>query len=505
MSEHRRKTARINVLVSLGCQILVIICGLITPRFMLNAYGSDTYGLVTSIAQFLGYVTLLEGGIGGVARAALYKPLASNDNVAISKILVELKRFFRIVAYIFIVYVVLLATNFNKISHTDVLDWTSTFILVVVISISTFGQYFIGISYAVLIQAAQRIYITNLLSIIVTVLNTLMVIILIKCECSIIAVKFVSSIIFLIRPIALWYYVKRHYELQHKVKRDQTYLNQKWSGLGQHIAYFLHSNTDIVILTIFSSMSSVAVYAIYNMVVSNIKNLTMSFHAGMEAVFGDMLAKNEIEELHKSFSTYEMIISMVSIILFSVTSIMIIPFVKLYTQGINDTNYVMPVFAILLILTEFFYCLRTPYHSVTVAAGHFKKTQSAAYGEAFINIILSIILVTKFDLVGITIATLVSIIFRFLYYVYYLSNNIMKRKVSLFYKRILVNAINFSINIVIGTFILNQYEIANFFNWIIVSIVVTMIVVVITIITNYFSYRYFFYEMISKRKNKYKV
>ena len=40
------------------------------------AYGSDVNGLVSSITQFLGYIALVEGGVGGVIRAALYKPLA---------------------------------------------------------------------------------------------------------------------------------------------------------------------------------------------------------------------------------------------------------------------------------------------------------------------------------------------------------------------------------------------------------------------------------------------
>ena len=101
----REKRAKLNIYISLLCQLLTMVCGLITPRYMLRAFGSEANGAVTSIATFLGYIVLLEGGIGGVARAALYKPLAEKDNQRISEVMAEIRTFFRRVGYIFIVYV----------------------------------------------------------------------------------------------------------------------------------------------------------------------------------------------------------------------------------------------------------------------------------------------------------------------------------------------------------------------------------------------------------------
>ena len=154
ISDTRAERAKLNIVVSLGCQIIVLICGLVIPRSMIGSFGSEAYGATASISQFLAYITLLEGGIGGVARAALYKPLAENNILVISEIIGEIKRFFRIVGYIFVVYVLILACGFQKISNVECFDWFSTFALVIVISISTFAQYFVGISYSVLLQAA---------------------------------------------------------------------------------------------------------------------------------------------------------------------------------------------------------------------------------------------------------------------------------------------------------------------------------------------------------------
>lgn len=489
MADLRSIRAKKNIFVSLLCQIVTLLCGFIVPKLLLDAFGSEVYGAITSITQFLAYVTLLEGGIGGVARAVLYKPLANNDDNTISAIMAELRRFFRVIAYIFAVYVIILACSFKSISGLEQLDQFSTFLLVLVISISTFGQYFIGISNSILLQAAQRSYITNFINLMGTIVNTVAIVLLVTIRCDIITVKFVSSFIFLLKPIALWLYVRKLYKIHRVRKVEKRYLTQKWSGLGQHIAYFLHSNTDVVVLTVLSSLKNVAVYSVYNMVISHMQNLVMSFTSGMEALFGDMIAKDEQEELHKTVSRYEMIISIAAVLLFATTAVMILPFVRLYTADVSDTNYEVPIFALLLTITGFLYCLRMPYHSLVIAAGHFKSTNVAAYGEAIINIVLSVALISRFGLVGVAIGTICATCFRFVYYVLYLSRQIICRKIFASVKRFLANVIAFFAIFIAGKLIVSFIQIHNYYEWISCGIITGLLALVITLTVNFLFYR----------------
>ena len=490
MMDSRSKRAQKNIITSLFSQLVVMICGIIVPRLLIGAFGSEAYGATTSIAQFLAYITLLEGGIGGVARAALYKPLAQNDLMRISAIMGEVKRFFRVIGWIFAVYVVILAVSFQSLSDISCMDWTSTAILVVVISISIFGQYFIGISHSVLLQAAQKTYITNVVSIGTTVINAVCTVGMIYLRCDLITVKLVSSLIFFLRPVILWLYVRRLYALHKYASVDKVpYLTQKWSGLGQHIAFFLHSNTDIAVLTILADLRTVAVYSVYNMVITHIQNLTMSFSSGMESVFGDMLARDEKKELHESFGMYESILSLISVLLFSVCVVLIIPFIRLYTAGITDTNYEQPLFALLMVLTAVSYCLRLPYHSMTIAAGHFKQTRLAAYGEAMINIGLSLILVSQFGLVGVAVATLLATWFRFIYYVIYLKKHIFYRSVMHFVRRTVVNVSVFVCNCAIGMAIVSYMDISNYLLWVMSGVLLSCMMGVFTVTVNLIFFR----------------
>lgn len=486
----RSQRAKINSIVSFITQILTLICGILIPRFMIEAFGSEAYGATSSIGQFLAYITLLEGGVGGVARAVLYKPLAQKDDQTVSAIMGEVKRFFRVIAVIFAVQVLVVAVSFKSISHIECMDWITTFLLVFAISISTFGQYFIGISHSILLQAAQKVYVTNLVSIAATILNTISIVVLIGFDCDLIVVKLVSSIIFVMRPIALSLYVRKHYGVHKKPKLSKTkYLTQKWAGLSQHVAYFLHSNTDIAILTLLADLRVVAVYTVYNMVITHLQSLVISFASGMEAMFGDMLARNEKDSLHKTFQTYEAMLSVVSVAFFSVAFALILPFIKLYTAGITDVDYIQPLFAVLLIVTAMSYCWRQPYHSIVIAAGHFKQTRMAAYGEAAINIGLSIVLVLQFGLVGVAIGTLAATWFRFVYYVFYLSKNIFDRAIKFFIKRLMINLISFGINCGIGYGITLILPTDNYLQWVICGAVLIMVVGVSTFLVNCIFYR----------------
>lgn len=484
MEQGRFARAKLNIVISLLCQVITLLCGLIVPRMMLSAFGSEVYGATSSITQFLAYITLLEGGVGGVARAVLYKPLAENDLITISAIMGEIKRFFRLIGFLFAGYVLIIACGFRSISGMEQLDWITTFILVIVISLSTFGQYFIGISNSVLLQAAQRSYITNLVNIVGTVVNAVSVCVLVSLKCDIITVKLVSSVVYVMRPVALWLYVRRKYDIVTVQKSSTVYLKDKWSGMAQHIAYFLHSNTDVVVLTCLADLKAVAVYSVYHMVTSNIQNLTTSFVSGMESMFGDMLAKQEHETLHKTFRSYEMIISVVSVILFSTTAVMILPFVGLYTRGITDTNYREPALAMFLILSCLLYCLRMPYHSMVIAAGHFRQTRAASCLEAAINIGLSVLLVNAYGLPGVALATMLATGFRFAYYVFYLSKHIFFHRVQDFLYRLTVNIVSFGLSVAAGMGLRFLFTINSYLMWAVCGGLCALLTALITVIVN---------------------
>lgn len=73
------------------------------------------------------------------------------------------------------------------------------------------------------------------------------------------------------------------------------------------MAYIIHNNTDIAVLTLMANITEVSVYSVYLLVVNGIRTIIQSFSSGVSALLGDMLAREEKENLEKTFNLYEFI------------------------------------------------------------------------------------------------------------------------------------------------------------------------------------------------------
>lgn len=461
---------KLNIVTTLINQLVAIACGIIIPRIIIGEFGSETYGVTVSITQFLSYITLLESGIGGVARARLYKPLAKKDNREISMIYHAVKSFFGHVAIAFVAYTVILGLLYHDMAHVSIFSRSYVFLLVVIISMATLAKYMGGLANLTLIMADQKQYVTNFIAVGTTIANTVAVIALVNLKCDILWVKLGSSIIFVMRPVLYSVYVRKHYEISKKAKEEKTVLEHKWTGIGQHIAYFLHTNTDVVLLTLFADIRLVAVYSVYNLVISSIRAITASFSGGMEAVFGEMIAKKQIEKLRSEYRRYKTLLVSTSIVLFCCAGILIVPFVRLYTRGIVDADYIQPAFALIMLMAEAINCLTLPCSTLPVAANHLKQTRWGAYGEAAINIVLSCILIQWNPLLGVAIGTLAATTFRGIYYMIYSSKHIL----NLPRTKLLLNfAVTLAVMLAVmlgGSRLIQLIDIENYYQWVLCGI-----------------------------------
>ena len=427
----RKKKLYLNTISALILQVVTFICGFILPRQILLFYGSEINGLITSITRFLSVISLLEMGIGPVIQSNLYKPLVEKNNEMISKILVSAEKFYKKLSYIFLGYIIILAAVYPKINQE--FDFIFTCSMIVIISISTFVQYYFGIVYQIFLNADQKIYINSILQILTIILNTALCIILMYSKFSIHTVKLVSTVVFILRPIFQNIYVKKKYKVNLKVKYTEEPIKQKWNGFAQHIAAVVNGEIDVVLLTFFIGFQSVSIYSVYFLVVSGITLIVMTSASGLESYWGNILAKGEKELLNKSFNKIEFFIHSTVTFLYTSTAILIAPFISVYISGTNDESlYYLPVFGFILTFAYAFQCLRVPYFRIIKAAGNYKETQNGAFISTVINIVVSLFAVKKFGLIGIATGTLFSMFYHTVYFVIYLRNNILKNPLTKF-------------------------------------------------------------------------
>lgn len=482
----RKKKLFLNTVAALLNQAVTLICGFILPRQILLYFGSDINGLVSSITQFLGFITLMDMGVGAVVQSTLYKPLASGNQDEIDAIMTSANRFFEKIARILIVYTLVLML-FYPLFFGEKGNYISTAMLVAAISISSIAQYFFGITNQLLLNADQKSYIQLAAQSVSVILNTIISVVLIKFGASINTVKFGAAIVLLSRPMILHFYVKKNYTINRKVNLQAEPIKQKWNGLAQHLATFVVDRTDVAVLTIMSTMSNVSIYYVYHLVVTGLYQLFIVMTTGVQSLLGDMYAKGENDKLIKTYSFMEWLAHTGVSFLFGCAGVLMVPFVCVYTKGVEDANYILPVFSWVITIAYGVCCLRGFYNIIIKAVGHYKETQQSAIIEAVLNIVISVALVYKMGLLGVAIGTLIAMSYRTIYFAIYLKNNILYRKMGMFIKNIATDFLSV-VMIVIFTRWIHMSEIS-YIAWIFMAIKVSLIAIVVLIVVNVVFYR----------------
>ena len=136
----KNRVTLLNIISNIILQITNIITWFIIPKMILAYFGSNVNGLVSSITQFLSYISLVEGGISGVVMASLYKPLVNNDTDKLSSVIRTSDKFYKRIGFIFVIYSILLGIIYPVIFKTG-FSYLYVFSLVIILAVNLFIQY----------------------------------------------------------------------------------------------------------------------------------------------------------------------------------------------------------------------------------------------------------------------------------------------------------------------------------------------------------------------------
>ena len=437
MKRLKSKITLLNTYSSLFLQLAATINGFIIPRLILSAFGSDVNGLVSSLTKFLSYIALVDGGISGVIIATLYKPLATKDNARTNAILATAKNFYSKIGIIYIIYALALAVAYPMLFSTN-FSHGYVFLLTIIISIRTIIQYLFSLTLKSLLTADKKIYVVSFVQGIINLLEIVLTIIAIKIYPDIHILKAITGLIYLIQPLIFNAYVKKHYNIDQSSKIDNSLIKSRWNGFGVNLAGFIHGGTDTTVLTIFTNLATVSVYSVYALVTSGIRNIVMALVSSLNPVLGHAYAKKDFKNLHQKLDLYEYIIFMLVFVIFGTAALLITPFVEIYTNGINDANYSQNLFGILIVISEALYLLKWPHVNLAYSANKYKDVSKPAFIEAGLNIVISVVLVPFLGLIGVAIGTIVAMLYRLVFHVYYTSKIIPNRPQIIFYRKLLI-------------------------------------------------------------------
>lgn len=477
----RKKRAIMNIICSLVLEFVTILSGLIIPRIIIGFYGSGVNGLINSITSFVGYIMILQLGVGSVVKASLYKPLGQNDTKTVMNVIKATNVFFTRLGYVSIFYLLILAFLYPPFLAKE-FDFLFTFSLVIIIGLSTAFNYLFGITYQILLEADQKAYVFSLIQIITVIVNVVVVLILARFEVSINTLKGVSSVIYIIRPLLIKCYVTRKYKIDLSVKYDSTVISKRWDGFAQGLAYYIHTKTDLFVLTIFTSFETISIYSIYALITSGLTSVFTSIDSSLRATLGNIASKEGKDYLRKVFCGYNSLLNIICCAVFSTATITVFPFITVYIGNVKDAEYYQPLFGVLILMAEFIYCLRLPFNSVVMVYGMFKETKKSSFIEAFLNIAVSIILVNQIGLVGVAIGTLVAMTYRTVYLICFLNRNIIYLGYANQIKKYSITFITYAVNVCLLSKI--NLNITSFIYWGGYAMIIFICTLCLVVLTN---------------------
>lgn len=434
-----------SIITNIILQIMTALQGFIVSRFVLSTYGSAINGMVNSISQFLIYAGLAEMGIGNAAIIALYKPISNNNWKKINSLISTTKRkyFFSGMFYIMIVLLIALLYPF---AIKKQFDYGFVFFMVIVIGGVNLAEYFILAKYKVFLSALQKYYVLNIARSISIFGSLTMSILLMSNNYSLILVKGVIVLIRVCEALIIRYYTTHQYPKLQEKSNLYIKIKQQNNALLHQLDNIVIYNTDLVVLTICLSNNSlyeISVYTVYAMPCNMMINLLNTLTTGMNSTFGDIIVRGDKKRLKSWYDAYEYIYLLIVFSAYTCFVVMIIPFVKCYTVGIYDINYIRLFIGILFCFSGLTAHIKGAAMVLIVGAGHFRETQKYIVLEAIINILISLILVRRYGLIGVLIGTIISHMVADPGYINHAYKVILGKSSDIIQKRIVRNSIIF--------------------------------------------------------------
>ena len=469
------KKSLTNILSNILRQAISLGLGIIIPRLVLVNLGSESSGLLNSINQILAYIALLEAGVGTASLQALYGPVAEQDHPSISSIMAATNRFYKRTGTIYFLVVLILSILFPLTLDTE-LSYRSVMLVVFFSGMPGVINYYFQGKFKILLQAEGKEYIvTNMMTIIHLATNISKIILLLN-GFDVVALQFMYLVFSLMQMIYIALYMRRHYKwLDLKTAPNFEALSQSKHVVVHQISGLIFNHTDMLLLTYFQGLKTVSVYSMYQLLMGMVDTMISNF-AGMTFALGQAFHQDRKHYL-KLHDAFELYYTTLTFCLFCITNLFILPFMKLYTEGVQDINYIDAMLPYLFISTFLISRSRTACMHAINFAGHFRQTQWHAVVEAVLNLSVSVFGVWKWGIHGVLLGTVVSLLFRSNSMILYASKHILKRSPWVTYRRWLLNLGLFMGITVTGKWLLSFVSLDSYFSiigWAVVACIVVI-------------------------------
>lgn len=162
--------------------------------------------------------------------------------------------------------------------------------------------------------------------------------------------------------------------------------------------------------------------------------------------------------------------------------ILTIPFIRLYTAGVTDVNYIYEYAPLLFCIVQLLSFSSYVTKNLTNIGGYAKESGIVSVIEAAVNLTLSVVLVQWFGIYGVLIATVVALPLKVVYCAYISDKKIMKRSCKKTIMILGANYLFFAAVVAAEKYI--HLNIENYLDFVVAGVFTTAICAVCGVIVN---------------------
>ncbi len=423
-----KKNIQKNLIFSVLSQVITIALGVIIPRIIIVGYGSEVNGLISSVTQFIGYLTLFESGIQSVALKSLYKPVHDSDWKGINGVLAAVHKNYQRIGVMYFFALLALSLGYPLVVDVSAVGYLPTVLIILFSGLGNVIMFFAQGKYRIFLQASGKTYINTNVQTVITIANNLAKIILLELRFDVTMVIMASFVISLGQAVYISAYIKKHCK-QINLKEQPNYqaLEQKNAMLVHQISSLVFQNTDTLIITMVLGLKAVSVYTVYKLLTNHISLLLQSTYTSGSYYLGQTYHTSK-SQFVKLADTVEVYYGALVYATYVVAAWLLVPCVELYTQGAADAQYQDWMLAILFVVSELLSLTRIPMQNTINYAGAFRDTLPQTILESVINIVVSLVGVYLWGVYGVLVGKIVALLYRSLEIACYSNIKLLDRK-----------------------------------------------------------------------------
>ena len=407
----RTEYSLINIVVNLGGYGLNTLIGFVCRIVFVRTLAADYLGVSGLFTNILSMLSLAELGIGSAIGYALYKPLAENDEEKIASLMQFYGKAYKLIGLFVAVIGLFMLPFLNVIINNPPDIKENLYFIYLLYLFNVVFSYFFSYK-STLLSAAQRNYIVAGYNYVVTIAQSILQMIYL-----VLTHEYIGYLIIQIVGGALynvWISCKADKDYPYIKNKNAAPLSKKetksllWNVKAltvNKLSGVLVNNTDNIAITYFNGLKSVGFASNYVLFSTTLDALiTRTFNALTGSV-GNLNASKDNEGRYAFFK----VLNLANFWLYGWAAIGMAFVSGDLVRLFYGESYVLPL-KIPLILAINFYTIGMLHASYTYKStlGLFKYGQYILIFTGIINLILDVILGSKFGVFGIYVATLIA-------------------------------------------------------------------------------------------------